>query len=165
MPEEPANSEKRWRLRPDYERVCFAEMERQGLEPTRENLISIMSQIKITEVNGQRLFAHKTNPYLRFLPDAYPRAATSRNAKLYMPPGMLAGRILAFLFPKKIFEAIFTQAIVDMRAEHAEALSRGEARRADWIVIRDHVWISLTIISVICASLAKKLAEIWKLVP
>lgn len=80
------------------------------------------------------------------------------------PPGHFARTVLAFVFSKKAFESVFSQAIIDMREEHAEALAEGDHWKARWIVARDHSGLVLTILTYICASTGKKIVAIWKMI-
>lgn len=84
---------------------------------------------------------------------------------VHMPPGAFARRLLHFLFSKKAFEAIFAQAIIDMREEHAEALAGSELWKAKWIVFRDHINLCLTVAFYLASSMGKKVVGLWKIIP
>ncbi|AUC53951.1 hypothetical protein CDO87_12500 [Sagittula sp. P11] len=88
-----------------------------------------------------------------------------RRARVHMPPGTFARSLLSFVFSKKAFETVFAQAIVDMRDEHTEALARSQTWKAKWIVIRDHMNLSLTVAFYVATSLGKKVIGIWKMIP
>jgi len=93
---------------------------------------------------------------------------TTRNRRrsaeyLVAPPGSFAKRVLSFIFSKKAFDKIFAQAINDMREEHAEALANGEVGKARWIVVRDHLWLGLTVAAYLSASVVKRVVGIWNI--
>jgi hypothetical protein len=89
----------------------------------------------------------------------------SKRKRIYSPPGALARSITSFLFPKKAFDEIFAQAINDMREEHAESLASGSLWKARWIVIRDHFGLCLTVGAYLSATVIKKAAGIFKIIP
>jgi hypothetical protein len=80
------------------------------------------------------------------------------------PPGNLSVRALRFLFSKKAFEAVFAQAIADMREEYFEALDQGQRNKARWIVVRDHIGLALTVGLYVATTVGKKVGGIWKLI-
>lgn len=88
-----------------------------------------------------------------------------KKSKIYLPPGSSVRSVLEFIFSKKAFDGVFAQVIVDMREEHAEALAVGELRKARWIVVRGHLGIGLTVMSYLGATLGKRLAGIWQMIP
>ena len=77
------------------------------------------------------------------------------------PGGKLAS-ILSTLYSKKKYEAIFRQAIADMREEYFEALAAGKTRKAKWIWFRG-VWsIWAAIVMDIPLTATRMAVKIWK---
>ena len=93
------------------------------------------------------------------------RPHESERKKIFVAPGALAKSTLSFLFSKKAFENIFSQAIVDMREEHADALAEGCIWKARWIVVRDHLHLGLTVAAYLSATVIKKVVSIWRIIP
>lgn len=85
--------------------------------------------------------------------------------RLVAPPGSMMRSTLAFIFSNKAFDNVFAQAIIDMREEHAGALSEGHIWKARWIVLRDHFGLCLTIGTYLSTSVVKKATAVWKLIP
>ncbi len=52
-----------------------------------------------------------------------------------------------------------------MRQEYIEACAQDQIWRRRWIVVRDHSNLGLTVIAYIVASVGKRLAGIWKMIP
>lgn len=93
------------------------------------------------------------------------RIGDKAQKKLVAAPGNRAGSILKFVFSKKAFETVFAQAIVDMRDEHAEALSEGLMHKARWILVRDHLGLGLTVAAYLAATVGKKVMGVWNMIP
>lgn len=92
-------------------------------------------------------------------------SASVQFPKVHQPPGSRIRATLQFVFTKKAFETVFAQAIVDMRDEHAEALSEGRMHKARWIVARDHFGLGLTVAAYLAATVGKKIMGVWSMIP
>jgi hypothetical protein len=100
------------------------------------------------------------------LPDSVPPvAAPSSNVKIYRAPGQRASSILSFVFAHKTFDAVFSQAILDMREEYLEALASEDLLKANWIVLRDHTCLGLSVFAYLGVTIGKKVSGIWKMIP
>lgn len=86
------------------------------------------------------------------------------NGRLVSAPGSFARSVLDFVFSKKAFDDVFSQAIIDMREEHADALANQRTWKAKWIVIRDHMGLCLTVATYVSVSVGKKVATIWNMI-
>lgn len=90
---------------------------------------------------------------------------TSQNPSIMnKAPGNFALRICIFIFPKKINDEIFRQAISDMREEYFMALSNDQNSMAKYILVRDHCNLVLTAISYIATTVVKRAVSIWKII-
>lgn len=92
------------------------------------------------------------------------RVTLTRGSRVITPPGNLSVRALRFLFSKKAFEAVFAQAVADMREEYFEALNLGHSKKARWIVVRDHIGLALTVGLYVATTMGKKVRGIWTLI-
>lgn len=72
--------------------------------------------------------------------------------------------MLAYIFSKKANELVFSQAIADMREEHAEALQRQAFWHARWIIVRDHMNLLFSAIAYVAAYVVKHFTDIWKMI-
>ena len=77
--------------------------------------------------------------------------------KLHKPVGTYGLRILQTLFPKRIFEANFSDIIRDMRDEANEAEASGQIWKRRWIVIRDNCILTFCVILYLNNTILKKL--------
>lgn len=88
---------------------------------------------------------------------------TRSKPKLLSPPGSWARAVLSFVFSKKTFDNVYAQGIVDMRDEHAEALSQGRIWKARWKVMAYYINLVLTIAGWSGTAILKKLIGFWKI--
>jgi len=68
-------------------------------------------------------------------------------ARIYKPPGYAMTGALRFLLPKKVFERVVEQMILDAREEHAEALAEGRPKHARWIAMRLYLMVGLALVT------------------
>ena len=61
--------------------------------------------------------------------------------RIYKPIGHGLSGTLRFILPKKVFERVVEQMILDAREEHLEALAAGRVNHARWIAIRLYVLV------------------------
>jgi hypothetical protein len=82
--------------------------------------------------------------------------------QVYLPPGAMALRLLAWFVSPRTIERVYGQTVADMREEHIEALAARRPRRARWISIRGHLSLLITSLELLPISLARRIYEIWK---
>jgi hypothetical protein len=81
---------------------------------------------------------------------------------IYSAPGSGFSRVLSKTYSRKKYDAIFRQAIADMREEYFEALQAGNTKHAKWIWIRGICSIWMAVFADIPASAIKMTVKLWK---
>ena len=136
--------------------------------PRVADLIRKAADVEVNSKINYAVHSHtlsKKENVFSYIASGFSRPEGEVQPKIVSPPGSLARRILAFVFPKKTFELIFAQAIADMREEHATALADEDDYKAKWIVVRDHIGLGMTVVAFLAAGVGKKVAGIWKMIP
>ncbi|SIQ08080.1 hypothetical protein SAMN05880561_1011157 [Rhizobium sp. RU33A] len=72
-------------------------------------------------------------------------ATPTKEARIFKPPGYAITGPLRFLLPKKVYERVVEQMVIDARDEYAEALADGHKRHAQWIAMRLYVMVGLAL--------------------
>lgn len=87
----------------------------------------------------------------------YPKVKSLRTA-----PGSFVLRVADFLCPKKVYERVFLQYILDMREEYFEALAAEREEKARWVLIRGYLALAATMALQLFASVfAKIIKTVW----
>jgi hypothetical protein len=98
----------------------------------------------------------------------FPHIATVANTRkiakprLYKAPGHVVSGALRFILPKKVFERVVEQMILDARDEYNEALSLDRPRHAGWIGIRLHIMIAVALITKVATLPFEKLSQLMQ---
>ncbi|WP_415402898.1 hypothetical protein [Tateyamaria sp. SN3-11] len=82
-----------------------------------------------------------------------------------MPPATSLRTVLKFVFSKKAFDEVFSQAISDIHEEYFQALNEQRTRKAQFIAMRGRLSLLLTVACYLSATVLKKVVNIWKLIP
>ncbi|WLR90893.1 hypothetical protein [Shinella zoogloeoides] len=106
---------------------------------------------QILEANDKAFFqvTHTLNPRqlhrLHNMTILTPVQNAKKNARIYKPPGHALTMALRFVLPKKIFERVVEQMILDAREEYNEALAEGSLNQARWIAVRLYLMVGLAL--------------------
>ena len=84
-----------------------------------------------------------------------------KKVKILRPPGFYLFKIIAFIYPKKLYERIFEPIFVDMNDEYNEALSIDDEWKAKWVHFRGLISVFIAVSYQLPFSLVKMVKDIW----
>ncbi|WP_276122622.1 hypothetical protein [Pararhizobium qamdonense] len=84
---------------------------------------------------------------------------SKKKRKIHRPPGYTLSGIMRFVLPKKMYERVIGQMIIDAREEYTEALANGEKRHAKWIAVRLNLMVAVALLTKLSMMPFEKFAQ------